>query len=54
MSNEVGKHINGGDSRICKEPINLTNKVGWLEEEVRDHPNNKAEAIYKVNCIEDP
>ena len=32
---DVGKHINGGVGRICKELVNQTDKRGWMEEMIR-------------------
>ena len=50
---DVGKHINGGASRICKELVNQTNKRGWMEEVIRAPSSSTVATIFAVVGSED-
>ena len=49
----VGKHINGGSGRICKELVNQTDKRGWMEEGIRAPSSSTAATIFTVDGSED-
>ena len=50
---DVGKHINGGVSRICKELVNQIDKRGWMKEEIRALVNSMAATVFTVDGRED-
>ena len=50
---DVGKHINGGARRICKELVNRTDKRGWMEEVIRAPSCSMAATIFTVDGSED-
>ena len=53
MWKDVGKHISGGISKMCKEVVHQTDNGGLLEEEVRAPASGMAAAAFTVDCRED-
>ena len=53
---DVGKHINGGAGRICKELMNQTDKRGWMEEMIRAPSSSMATTLFasvgRIGCME--